>query len=217
MARGCARKKPGSFHEREQLVHIVGRRGAGARVDALPQVGVVEQADLAVVDHLVLLPLAQRLDGQPELLLGLVHRLVVEVGDAGVHLQHGLRDASARTRGAQLVVDERAGQLGSPWCPAESSIAASPALSWGFFGAVLEGLEVAAGAPRSGRRPPRRRPSAARARWSRWTALTVNSQVVRRFEVHLVGEVIAVGEHVPRTAGSPYLPLADLARPCRGR
>ena len=65
------------------------------------QVGVVQQPELAVVDQLVLLALAQRLDGQPQLLLDLVHRLVVEVGDPGVHPQHGLRDAdSSYSRGA---------------------------------------------------------------------------------------------------------------------
>ncbi len=39
------------------------------------------------------LALAQGLDGQAELVLDLVHRVVVQVGDPGVDLQHGLRDA----------------------------------------------------------------------------------------------------------------------------
>ena len=104
----------------EQLVQVVGGRRAGAGVDALLEVGVVQQAELAVVDQLVLLALAQRLDGQPELLLGLVHRLVVEIGDPGVDPQHGLRDAQLVLAGRQLVVDERARQRGSPACPAAS-------------------------------------------------------------------------------------------------
>jgi hypothetical protein len=45
----------------------------------------VEQSEAAVVDHLGLLILPQRLYRQPELLLDLVHRLVVEVGHPGVH------------------------------------------------------------------------------------------------------------------------------------
>ena len=80
-------------HRGQQVVHVVRGRRAGAGVDALAEVGVVQQAEVAAVDQLVLLALAQRLDGQPQLLLGLVHRLVVEVGDAAVHAQHGLRDA----------------------------------------------------------------------------------------------------------------------------
>ena len=95
---------------RQQLVHVVRGRRAGAGVDPLLEVGVVQQAELAVVDQLVLLALAQRLDGQPQLLLDLVHRLVVEVGDAGVDAQHRLRDAELVLARRQLVVDERAGQ-----------------------------------------------------------------------------------------------------------
>ena len=60
----------------------------------LLEVGVVEQAELPVVDQLVLLALAQRLDGEPELLLGLVHRPVVEVGDPAC----GPAERSARRR-----------------------------------------------------------------------------------------------------------------------
>ncbi|GAA3117843.1 hypothetical protein GCM10020254_75910 [Streptomyces goshikiensis] len=82
------------------------------RLDPLLEGGVVEQTELPVVDQLVLLALAQRLDGQPELLLGLVHRLVVEVGDPGVHPQHGLRDGEFVLARVELVVDEGAGQFG---------------------------------------------------------------------------------------------------------
>ena len=101
--------------------------------------------------ELVLLALAQRLDGQPELLLGLVHRLVVEVGDAGVDLQHGLRDAQLVLAGRELVVDEGARQHGlavvaggkldgglARACPAASSRGA------------LNSLDVAAAAPATG-------------------------------------------------------------------
>ena len=96
----------------EQLVQVVGGGRPAAGVDALLEVGVVQQPELAVVDHLVLLALAQRLDGQPELLLDLVHRLVVEVGDPGVDPQHGLGHAQLVLAGRGLVVDEGARQLG---------------------------------------------------------------------------------------------------------
>ena len=43
-------------------------------LDALLEVDVVEQTELPVVDQLVLLALPQRLDDEPQLLLGLVHR-----------------------------------------------------------------------------------------------------------------------------------------------
>lgn len=95
----------------EELVQVVWGRRAGVRLEALLEVGVVEQAELLVVDQLVLLTLAQRLDGQPELLLGLVHRLVVEVGDPRVDPQNGLGDREFVLARIQFVVDERAGQL----------------------------------------------------------------------------------------------------------
>ena len=90
----------------DQLIEVVRGRRAGARADALLEVAVVQQAEVAVVDHLVLLALAQRLDRELELLLGLVHRLVVEIGDAGVDPQHRLRDAELVLARRQLVVDE---------------------------------------------------------------------------------------------------------------
>ena len=99
-------------HQGEQLVEVVGSGRPGAGGDALFEVGVVQQPELAVVDQLVLLALAQRLDGQPELLLGLVHRVVVEIGYPGVHPQHGLGHAQLVLAGLGLVVDEGARQLG---------------------------------------------------------------------------------------------------------
>ena len=84
--------------------------GPRAGADALAEVAVVQQPEVAVVDHLVLLALAQRVDRELELMLGLVHRLVVEIGDAGVDAQHGLRDAELVLARRELVVDERARQ-----------------------------------------------------------------------------------------------------------
>ena len=110
MARGWARKNLGSAPAAEQLVQVVGGGRAGVGLDALLVVGVVQQPELAVVDQLVLLALPQRLDGQPELLLGLVHRLVVRSATRRVDPQHGLRDAQLVLARRALVVDERARQ-----------------------------------------------------------------------------------------------------------
>jgi len=90
---------------REQFVHVV--RGGRARegADALAVVGVVQQPELPVVDQLPLLAFPDLLDGQPELLLGLVHRVVVEVGDPGVHPQHGLGQRQLVLARGEFVVD----------------------------------------------------------------------------------------------------------------
>lgn len=66
----------------EQFVQVVGGGHAVVRLDPLVVLAVVQQAEAAVVDEFVLLALLQRLDGQPDLLLRLVHGLVVEVGHA---------------------------------------------------------------------------------------------------------------------------------------
>lgn len=86
--------------------------GAGAGLDALLEVGVVQQPELAIVDQLVFLTLAQRLDGEPELLLRLVHRTVVEVGDPGVDPQNRLCDGEFVLARLQFIVDESARQVG---------------------------------------------------------------------------------------------------------
>ncbi len=70
----------------------------------------MQQAELAVVDHLVFLALAQRLHRQPQLLVQLVHRVVVEVRDPRVDLEHGLRDAQLVLPRRPLVVGEGARQ-----------------------------------------------------------------------------------------------------------
>ncbi len=69
----------------------------------------MQQAELAVVDHLVLLALAQRLDGQPQLFLDLVHRVAVQVTDACVGPQHRLCDAQFVFARREFVVGEGAG------------------------------------------------------------------------------------------------------------
>src|SRR5579859_4529997 len=96
---------------REQFVQVVGGGGACVGGDALVVVGVVPQPELGDVDQFVFLAFAQFLDGQAQLLLDLVHRLVVEVGDAAVHAQHGLGDGQVVFAGGQFVVDEGAGQF----------------------------------------------------------------------------------------------------------
>jgi hypothetical protein len=101
---------PGLAPHRQQFVHVVrgGRPGEGA--DPLSVVHVVQQPELPVVDQLPLLALADLLDGQPQLLGGLVHRIVVEVGDPGVDAQHGLGQGQLVLARSEFVVDEAAGK-----------------------------------------------------------------------------------------------------------
>ncbi|EAU68583.1 hypothetical protein STIAU_8786 [Stigmatella aurantiaca DW4/3-1] len=99
-------------HGGQQLIHVIRGRRPAAGVDALLEIGVVQEPELAVVDQLVLLALLQRLDGQPELLLGLIHRVVEQIGDAGVDLQHRLGHAQLILPRRRLVIDEGARQDG---------------------------------------------------------------------------------------------------------
>ena len=84
----------------QQLVQIIGSRRPAAGIDALLEIRVVQKPEVAVVDHLVFLPLAQRLDGQAHLLLDLVHRVVEQIRDAGMDLAAWSGPRSARTRAA---------------------------------------------------------------------------------------------------------------------
>ena len=85
----------------EQLVEVVGGGGAGAGVDALFEVGVVQQPEVAVVDHFVFLAFPQGFDGEAELLFDLVHRLVgVNFDAVEVHGQHGRFQSAAQGRAA---------------------------------------------------------------------------------------------------------------------
>lgn len=77
----------------EQFVQVIVGGRAGPVVDALFELHVVQQPAFGMVDELVFLAFPQCLDGQPELLFGLIHRLVVQIRHSGVHLQHGLGDA----------------------------------------------------------------------------------------------------------------------------
>lgn len=90
----------------QQFVEVVRTGHAVVRLDALVVLAVVQQPELPVVDEFVLLALLQRLDRQADLLLGLVHRLVVQVGHARVDAQHGLGDAQFVLTRPGLVVDE---------------------------------------------------------------------------------------------------------------
>ena len=98
------------MNHREQLVHVIRSRRTTAGVNPLLEIGVVKQSDLAVVEHLELLPLAQGFDGETQLLLSLVHRVVEQVGDPGVDLQDGLRDGQLVLARLELIVHERPGQ-----------------------------------------------------------------------------------------------------------
>ena len=74
--------------------------------------GVGQQAELRVVDQVVFLAFAQRLDGQPQLLLHLVHRVVEQVRDPGVHAQHALRHAQLVLARLHVVVQFHNAGLG---------------------------------------------------------------------------------------------------------
>jgi hypothetical protein len=73
----------------QQLVQVVGGGRAGQREDALLVAHLGQQAVVGVVDQLAFLVFLDGLDGQAQLFLDLVVRAAVEVGDAGVHIQHG--------------------------------------------------------------------------------------------------------------------------------
>jgi hypothetical protein len=53
----------------------------------------VQQSEVAVVDHLAFLTFVHLFDSQPQLLLDLIHRLVVQIRYPRVNTQYGLRDA----------------------------------------------------------------------------------------------------------------------------
>ena len=203
----------------EQLVQVVRGRRAAARGDALLEVGVVQQAELAVVDQLVLLALAQRLDGQPELLLDLVHRLVVEVGDPGVHPQHGLRDAQLVLARAQLVVDEAC--PAAPARPRGRRPARSRprrACSGARRAPARCDSDVRRAAPATARRGPASACRGSASTVQAVTALTVYSHRSCGVGQRLVAEVVAVGQHCPAPALSPYVPACTLcALPCARR
>ncbi len=129
----------------EDLVHVVGRRAAAAGVEALLQVGVVQEAELAVVDELVLLPLAQGLDGQAELLLELVHRIVEEVRDARVEPEDRSARRSARTRAARSRNRRTSsGSASSPLWPAVRRDGRLAVLVLRLLQPLLERLDVRA-------------------------------------------------------------------------
>ena len=65
----------------------------------------------AIVDEFAFLPLLHLLDQQAKLLLHLIERLAVEVGDARLHVEHGrdgLEEIFAR---GLLIIDEGLGQV----------------------------------------------------------------------------------------------------------
>jgi hypothetical protein len=76
-------------HLGEQVVEVVRGGRAGEGGDALLVGHVGQQAVVGVVDELGFLALLDRLDGEAQLLLDLVVGAAVEVGDAGVHVEHG--------------------------------------------------------------------------------------------------------------------------------
>lgn len=96
----------------EEFVEVVRAGRSGAAVDASAQVGVVEEPEVTVVDHPVLLSRTQGFEGEQELLFDLVHGFVVEVGHPCVYPQHGLGHTRFVVAGRALVVRERALERG---------------------------------------------------------------------------------------------------------
>jgi hypothetical protein len=93
-------------HPRDQFVQIVGGGRAGPRGDALGRRHVVQQAVFTVVDELAFLPLLDRLDGQAQLLGDLVVRRAVQVGHAGMDVDHGIDRAQHVFARLFFVIDE---------------------------------------------------------------------------------------------------------------
>ncbi len=99
MARGWAKMYCELRHRVMSSVYVIRVRRAVAGGEALAEVGVVQQAELLIIDQFVLLALAQLMHSQFELLFDLVHWLVVEIGNAGMHTQHRLHQAEPYSRG----------------------------------------------------------------------------------------------------------------------
>src|SRR5262249_32998184 len=95
---------------REQLIHVVGRGRPVPRLKALLVVDAVQEPELGVVHHLVLLTLPERLGGEGRLPLGLVERPVVGVGAPCRTVHDRLCPAELELARSPLVVDEGRGQ-----------------------------------------------------------------------------------------------------------
>ena len=76
-------------HLGNQLIEIIGRRRALAGHDALRRRSVGEQAIFGIVDQLAFLAFLDLFDQQPQLFLNLIEWMAVQVGDAGLHVEHG--------------------------------------------------------------------------------------------------------------------------------
>jgi hypothetical protein len=72
-----------------QFVEIVGRRRTLAGLDLHRRMRVGEKAIFRIVDEFGLLPLLHLLGQQAHLFLDLVVRVIIEVGDARLHVEHG--------------------------------------------------------------------------------------------------------------------------------
>lgn len=191
-------------------------------LDALLEVGVVQEPELAVVDQFVLLALAQRLDGEPQLFLGLVHRAVVEVGDPGVDPEDGLCDGELVLARVELVVDEGAGQFGLADVPGGHGDLGLAVLVLPLPGVGAEGVEVG---PEAGRGVLDGGEVGAGEGEQRAGGLGGDRGVVAGvgFQQRVLTEVVAVREHregvlpAVRALGGPAEPaVGDEVDPVRG-
>ena len=90
----------------EQFIQIVRCRRPTAGGEALGFGDIVQQPEFGVMQQFALLAFADRLDDQPQLLFGLIHRVVVEVRDPHRDLQDGLGRAEFVFTRGRIVIGE---------------------------------------------------------------------------------------------------------------
>ena len=95
----------------EQLIEVVRRGRTGQREDALAVRHLRQQAVVGIVDQLAFLVFLDGFDRQAQLFLDLVVRAAVQVGDAGMDVEHGGDRVEVQLARIFLVVDVGAGQL----------------------------------------------------------------------------------------------------------
>ena len=93
--------------QRQQFVQIVGRRRAVPRADPHRRIDRVDQAEFLAVDDIPFLTLLDAFDRQPHLLFQLIVGIVVQIGDARMHADHGLHRRKRILAGRGRVIDER--------------------------------------------------------------------------------------------------------------
>ncbi len=94
-------------HLGDQLIHVIGGRRAGARLDALGQNGTAQQTVFLVVDQFAFLALLDGFDRQAQLFSGLVIGFAVEIRYPRMHVEHGIDGGEHVFARIGYVVDKR--------------------------------------------------------------------------------------------------------------